>query len=209
MPAFSSEQPSAFPRELAGARAGSTDALGHLLMDCRNYLLLTAGRKLGPDLQGKVSPSDLVQETFLEAQRHFDRFHGERKEDLLAWLCRILLNNLANAGRHYRDTDKRALDREILLDDLGKEKGTGSELILDTPTPSARAESSEEADALEHALAELPEHYRQVLRFRYEEQRTFADIGTELNCSPEAARKLWARAVDQLQKKLDPVHEPR
>jgi hypothetical protein len=40
-----------FARVLAEARAGSPDALGRVLMDCRDYLLLAAGRKLGPDLQ--------------------------------------------------------------------------------------------------------------------------------------------------------------
>ncbi|HWG44817.1 MAG TPA: sigma-70 family RNA polymerase sigma factor [Gemmataceae bacterium] len=74
---------------------------------------------------------------------------------------------------------------------------------------SEREAVREEAADLEHALAQLPEHYQQVLRLRYHEQQTFPDIGTTLNCSTEAARKLWARAVDQLQKKLSCPYEPR
>jgi RNA polymerase sigma-70 factor (ECF subfamily) len=202
MPSLSSNFPKNFSQHLADARAGSAEELGRLLMDCRNYLLLTARQKLEPDLQGKLSPSDLVQETFLEAQRDFHQFDVNRKDEWLAWLCRILFNNLANASRSYRATDKRALGREIPLGELGAQNGLASELILNTPTPSERAAASEEAAALEQALASLPDHYQQVLRLRYQDQRTFADIGTTLNCSAEAARKLWARAVDQLQKKL-------
>src|SRR5262249_7443769 len=100
---------------LAAARDGSDEALGRLLMDCRGYLLMVANRSLEPDLQGKVSPSDLVQETFLEAQRDFGQFQGSRKEEVVAWLSRILLNNLANVSRHFRGTAMRALQREVSL----------------------------------------------------------------------------------------------
>ncbi len=85
--------------------------------------------------------------------------------------------------------------------------GTAPALIQDTPTLSDRAGTHEEAAAVETALTALPEHSQHVLRLRYQEQRTFADIGDTLNCSAEAARKLWARAVDQLHKKLSAPHE--
>jgi RNA polymerase sigma-70 factor (ECF subfamily) len=52
---------------LAEARQGSREALGRLLEGCRHYLLLMANQDTGPDLRAKVAPSDLVQETFLEA----------------------------------------------------------------------------------------------------------------------------------------------
>ncbi|HEY7425553.1 MAG TPA: sigma-70 family RNA polymerase sigma factor [Gemmataceae bacterium] len=202
MPESSSEHTDNFPQGLAKARAGSSESLGRLLMDCRNYLLLAADHKLGGELRAKVNPSDVVQETFLEAQRDFARFRGDNEDELRAWLYRILLNNLANVGRHYRETEKRAIRREITLPDRGEDSEQVGEPIQDTPTPSERMAANEEAVALEQALGRLSEQYQLVLRFRYHEQRTFADIGTRLNCSAEAARKLWARAVDQLQKLL-------
>jgi RNA polymerase sigma-70 factor (ECF subfamily) len=205
----SSELGGDFLRRLDQARAGLPESLGQLLMSCRNYLLLAASRKLGADLRSKVNPSDVVQETFLDAQRDFGRFHGDTEDELRAWLYRILLNNLANAGRHYRDAEKREVGREITLPDGDGNGEALGELIRDTPTPSEWMAIQEEVAALERALDELPEQYRQVLRLRYQEQRTFADIGTRLNCSAEAARKLWARAVDHLQKKLSAPYESR
>src|SRR5262249_3592971 len=120
MPSPSSRHTNCFPQWLAQARTGSAESLGQLLMDCRNYLLLAAGRKLGADLRGKINPSDLVQETFLEAQRDFARFHGDNEDELRAWLYRILLNNLSNVGRHYRNAEKRAIGRELALSDIGE-----------------------------------------------------------------------------------------
>src|SRR5205085_10055364 len=92
---------------LPAARAGSRDALGKALEACRGYLLLIANRQLDAALQPKGGPSDLVQETFLEAQRDFAQFQGDSGAELLAWLRQLLLHNLANFKRRYRATDKR------------------------------------------------------------------------------------------------------
>src|SRR5262249_54728266 len=97
---------------LARARAGDRDALGRVLEVCRRYLLLIADRQLDADLRAKGGASDLVQETFLEAQRDFAQFAGNSEEELRAWLRRMLLNNLGNFTRRYRATGKRAVGRE-------------------------------------------------------------------------------------------------
>ncbi len=111
---------SVFPRMLADARAGDVEVLGRLWMEFRNYLLLVANRNLDVDLRAKVSPSDLVQQTFLEAQRDFAQFHGNREEELLAWLDRILANNIANESRRYRGTDMRPWAARSLWPALGR-----------------------------------------------------------------------------------------
>src|SRR5262249_52338401 len=94
---------------LAQAHAGSADALGRLLEGCRGYLLMIAREELAPDLQAKGGASDLVQETFLDAQRDFARFQGADEAELLAWLRRVLLNNLANFTRRFREAEKRSI----------------------------------------------------------------------------------------------------
>ena len=69
---------------LPAAQAGSREALGQVLEACRAYLLLIAREELDPALQAKGGASDLVQQTFLEAQRDFARFQGDSRS-LLAW----------------------------------------------------------------------------------------------------------------------------
>jgi RNA polymerase sigma-70 factor (ECF subfamily) len=62
----------------------------------------------------------------------------------------------------------------------------------------------EQDRALQAALGRLPEDYRRVITLRYEQQLSFEEIGQLLHRSPDAARKLWARAVERLQEELDP-----
>src|SRR5262245_5783304 len=126
---------------LAAARAGSHEALGEALEACRRYLLLVAQRELAPELQAKGGASDLVQQTFLEAQRDFPRFAGTTEAELLAWLRCILLHNLGKFSRQYRGTQKRGLEREVTLDGDSAAGGPGGRLALaQRPRHRARAD---------------------------------------------------------------------
>ena len=194
--------PGAVGEWLPLARAGSTDALGRLLGAYRNYLLHIARQEIDPGLQAKESASDVVQETFLEAQRDFAQFHGSSAAEWRVWLRQLLLNNVANLIRRYRDTDKRRIDREVPLQPSSWSGTPGGQLAADTSTPSSHVRQDEQAQALDRALERLPDEYRQVLHARYREDRSFADIAQQLGRSPNAVRKLWARAVARLQAEL-------
>src|SRR5881398_2731717 len=100
---------------LRQARRGDATTLGRLLEQYRRYLSLLARVQIGQRLQGKVDESDLVQETFLEAHRHFDRFQGTSEAQFVCWLRQILATNLANLLRRYLGTQGRdiRLEREI------------------------------------------------------------------------------------------------
>src|SRR5213080_709075 len=67
---------------LPRARAGDVPAMGRLLELYRNYLKLLARLQIDRRLQGKADPSDLVQETFLEAYRDFAQFRGTTEREL-------------------------------------------------------------------------------------------------------------------------------
>jgi RNA polymerase sigma-70 factor (ECF subfamily) len=184
---------------LPAARAGSPEALGQLLDAYRAYLQLIAERELSPQLQAKGGASDLVQETLLDAVRGFEHFHGNSVEELRKWLRRLLLNNLVSFARRYRGAGKRQVAREVALEagDSSGERGGG--LAADTPSPSARAMASEQAAAIARALERLPDDYRRVLLLRYQEERSFEEIGRLMDLTPNAARKLWLRAFKRLQ----------
>jgi RNA polymerase sigma-70 factor (ECF subfamily) len=192
---------------LSAARHGSVEALGQALDACRGYLLLIAQQELGADLRAKGGASDLVQETFLKAHRHFGRFHGTSEEELLAWLRRLLLNTLADFRRSYCATDKRRAAREVALQTGDSSADPGREPAAALPTPSKVAMSNEQASALQEVIDSLPEEYRVVLRLRHEEERSFDEIGRIMHRSANAARKLWSRAVERLQQDWERLHE--
>jgi RNA polymerase sigma-70 factor (ECF subfamily) len=191
-----------FDNLLRAARGGDGAALGRLLQSFRDYLLLVARRELATDLQAKVGASDVVQDTFLQAQHGFAAFQGQTAVELAAWLQRMLRHNLGDCARRYRTSDPRGLGREVELP-AGSMEGTDEgPLVAETPTPSKLAMAQEREERLRQALARLPEAYHQVIVLRHREGRSFEEIGRVLQRSSEAARKLWGRAIQQLQREL-------
>jgi RNA polymerase sigma-70 factor (ECF subfamily) len=187
---------------LSQAQAGRPEALGQALEAYRHYLLGIAQRELDSALQAKGGASDLVQDTFLEAQRDFAQFHGVSAAELQAWLRQLLLNNLADFRRHYRGTDKRDVGREVPLQ-AGSATPGDPGLPAEARSPSGEAVANEQAEAVQAALARLPEEYRQVLVWRYQEGRSFEEIGQRLQRTANAARKLFARALERFEQELE------
>jgi RNA polymerase sigma-70 factor (ECF subfamily) len=192
---------------LAGRHVQDRSRLGKRLEACRQYLLMIANQELPIELRQKIGASDVVQETFLEAQRDLPEVLGDNEEQLLIWLRRVLLNNIANVRRHYQQTDKRDMAREVSLDDRS---GTGicARLPARDHTPSSMVAHDEETELLEQSLLKLPEHLRQVIVLRHRENHTFPEIGQLLGRSPAAVRKLWVRAIERLQKELSGLESP-
>jgi RNA polymerase sigma-70 factor (ECF subfamily) len=208
MPHRPAEPPHAdlpFADLLAQARAGSPAALGRLLEHCRPYLLLVANQEAPTDLQGKIGPSDLVQESLLRASQKYAAFRGHTEAELRGWLRSILLNQIADHTRHFRGTGKRAVDREVAWASVPADDLTESLLVEDSP--SARLMLAEQLEQLQQALQRLPEASRQLIQWRNYERLTFKQIGDRLDISAEAARKAWARAIDQV-KLSGASHEP-
>jgi RNA polymerase sigma-70 factor (ECF subfamily) len=186
-------------RWLPEAHAGSAEALGQVLEACRGYLLQIAQQELDPELRAKGGASDLVQDTFVKAQRHFAHFQGDSEVEVRAWLRRLLLNNLADFRALYREAGKRQVAREVALGGGGSSVDLAASLAAAEPSPSGVAMEHEQAEAMHRVLERLPAEYRRVLLLRYEGERTFEEIGLVLGRSANGARKLWARAVERFQ----------
>jgi RNA polymerase sigma-70 factor (ECF subfamily) len=183
---------------LAAARAGSREALGQALEAYRGYLLLVAQEELDHALRAKGGASDLVQETFLEAQRDFGLFAGTSDEEWRAWLRQLLRHNLADFARRYRATGKRKVAREVRLALDSSSAECGPDLAADTPTPSRVASANEQAQLLQRAMDRLSEDQRLVIILRHQEKLPFEEIAARMNRSCPAVRQLWARAVRRL-----------
>jgi RNA polymerase sigma-70 factor (ECF subfamily) len=153
-------------------------------------------------LRAKGGASDLVQETFIKAQNQFAGFRGETEAEWRGWLRQILRNNLVDFSRQYRESAKRGVDREVGLAGTGSTPGIGAALPAGDTSPSGQVMAQETAAQLERVLAALPEEYRQAIQYRYQAGHSFEEIGRLMNLTPNAARKLWLRAIQKLREGL-------
>ncbi len=187
---------------LRQARAGDAGALGQLLECYRNYLGLLARLQSGRRLHGKADAADLVQETFLEAHRHFTRFRGSSEGEFVSWLREILATNLANLFRRYLGTQRRdvRLERELAVELDQSSRVLDQGFVGKESSPSQQAVRREQAVLLADALGRLPEDYREVIILRHLEGLTFPEIARRMGRSVEAVKKLWARALDRVRR---------
>jgi RNA polymerase sigma-70 factor (ECF subfamily) len=163
--------------------------------------MLVARQEAPGDLSAKGGASDLVQETFMVAQKRFASFSGGDEGQLRAWLRAILLRRLAKFRARYVATEMRQVSREV---GLGKAIPAAA-IPGDLTTPSGLAHRREVHEALERAMAQLPDHYRKAVLLRHQQSLRFDQIGVALGTTAEAARKYWARGVEQLRRELGPI----
>jgi RNA polymerase sigma-70 factor (ECF subfamily) len=170
---------------------------------CRQYLMVIASQIIGPDIQSRLGASDLVQDTFVEAQRHLAGFRGGTEVELRAWLRKILECRLVTLRRSCLGTGKHAPGPDVAIETvLAGPDRMEDLLVCPSLSPSNHVARSELAQALDQSLARLPEHYRQAIVGRHQEQLSWEEIGRRLECTAEAARKVWSRAVQQLRREL-------
>jgi RNA polymerase sigma-70 factor (ECF subfamily) len=169
----------------------------------REYLRLLARLQLDPQLQRKLDPSDIVQQTLLEAFQKRAQFRGTTDAERAAWLRRILAHNLADAMRAF-GREKRDVDRERSLEESLRQSSFRLERWLATPdaSPSEQAEQQERAIRLAITLAGLPEAQREALVLQYWHGWTLAQIADHLGRTPAAAAGLLKRGLKKLRQEL-------
>jgi RNA polymerase sigma-70 factor, ECF subfamily len=187
---------------IALAKDDADQGLGRLLDLYRGYLGLLARMEVGPRLQRKVDPSDLVQETLLDAHRQFAHFEGTTEAQFLAWLRRILAGKAANTVRHYLGTQSRNLQQELEVDlSLSFDRVSLHLSQLATaaePSPSQQYLHREQSVLIADALQRLPDDYREVIVLRHWDDLTFPQIAERMQRSVDSVEKLWMRALAKL-----------
>ncbi|MGD9722473.1 MAG: sigma-70 family RNA polymerase sigma factor [Pirellulales bacterium] len=186
---------------ITAARSGCTQSLGELAGRYRRYLLLVANQSLSPALRVKVAASDLVQETLLHFQQQFGKFEGTSEDELLTWLRRILYFRALQVARRYGGTASRDVRRELSLSETND--SLDQMAVPDSaPTPCTEFLAREQLARLDAAIAGLSVENRQVIMLRNVDRLGFSEMGQLLDCTAEAARKRWVRAIAQLRAKM-------
>ena len=190
-----------FERLIDEARQGNPEAIGRLIEDARGFLMAVANRELESDISPKVGASDLVQNTMMSLGRCIGDFRGHRRDELLAWLRGILVNDVKTARRRFL-TAQRDVRREnpISSDDS---RHPVRDVAAAEMTPGTDAMAREEAELLAAAMRRLATLDREVIELRNWQRLSFTEIGERTGRTGEAARKLWSRAIMRLQSEMD------
>lgn len=175
--------------------AGSFE--GRLLRH-RSFLRLLACAEIAPDLRKKIEPSDIVQQTMLEAHKTRDQFQGESDPEMAHWLRRILQHNIVDALRALQ-TQKRDIAREQSL--IGNVDATSQRLdrLLATySSPSQNAIRAEQLVQLSEAIFKLPEDQREAIIQHHLKGRKLSQMATDWQRTEASIAGLLQRGLRKL-----------
>jgi RNA polymerase sigma-70 factor (ECF subfamily) len=195
------------PRDDAGAGPGVAAELERY----RSWLGLLARLQVDPRFRAKFDPSDIVQQTLLEAVRDWPKFRGHTEAERAAWLRQVLAHVLQHEVRRYGGTRRRDVDREVSLDEALDESSRrlGAALAAPGSSPSERAGRHELELRLADALVRLPADYAEIILLRNVEGLSHEEAARRLGRGVGAVRMLWVRALARLRQELDVTSDAR
>ena len=169
----------------------------------RNYLRLLAGVKLASRPGSRIDPSDIVQETLLEAYERRELYRGDNDAERAGWLRAILARNVAEAlraqGRQKRDVRReRSLEQEM----AESSARLGALLAANGPSPSECAAQHEQAIELANALARLSADQREALLLHYWQGCPLTEVSARLERTPGSVAGLLKRGLKNLREQL-------
>lgn len=180
-----------------------TSPLEDRLGDFRSYLRLLAGMQLDPMLKTRVDPSDVVQQTLLNAHRAAGQFRGSSDAELAGWLRQILANELAHQLRDHRRA-RRDVAREESIQQALDASSLRLERLLagDGLEPDSLADRNERALQISRAMACLPDLQREAIELHYWHHHSLQDIADRQHKSKSAVAGAIRRGLKTLKSEL-------
>jgi RNA polymerase sigma-70 factor, ECF subfamily len=158
--------------------------------------------RLDQRLQGRVDPSDVLQEAFLEASKHLEDYVRQPTMPFYLWLRSITGHKLLALHRQHLGTHMRDAGREVSL-----YRGTlpeassaalAAHLMGQDTRPSEAAVRAERKILLQAALNSMDTMDREVLALRHFEHLSLAEVAQVLDIKEKAAGKRYLRALQRL-----------
>jgi len=141
-----------------------TELVSRLDGRLRSYLL----RRLGSHSQDVHDIDDIIQETFLRAYRHIDRYQREWR--VSTWIFTIATRLAANQQRNRRSRGRAG-------ESIAREPGLAAGGYRDDPPPHALVEARREGEHLwKTAKATLNDAQYQVLWLHYARDMSIKEI---------------------------------
>ncbi len=177
---------------VARAKAGDTSAFSELVSRYERKIFRLAKNITRHDEDAE----DVLQEAFLKAYEHLDRFEGNSK--FYTWLVRIAVNEALMKLR------KRKTDKTVPLDepvDLGEETMQREIAVWDN-NPEQQYSGEEMRKILGDALDSLKPDFRTVFTLRDIEELSTEETAESLGITVAAVKSRLLRARLALREKL-------
>jgi RNA polymerase sigma-70 factor (ECF subfamily) len=196
---------------LARAGQGDSRAVGHLFALHQERLRRMVQLRMDRRLQGRLNPSDVLQEAFLEVSKALADYLRNPAIPFFLWLRMITGRKLHTLHRHHLGTHARDAGREVSLHrgalPQASSESLAAQLLGRFTSPSQAAIRAELQIRVQEALNSMDPLDREVLALRHFEQLKNGEIAHVLQISETAASNRFVRALERLKDILTSISD--
>jgi RNA polymerase sigma-70 factor (ECF subfamily) len=188
------------------AARGDPERFGELLEEYRPRLRRMVALRLDPRLHGRIDPSDVIQETYLEASARLAEWLRKPTMPFFLWLRFLAGQKLVTLHRHHLGRQMRDAGREVSLFGGRVPETTSAalaaQLLGREARPSEAAIRAELKLRLQEALNSMDPADREVLALRHFEQLSLEETAQVLGITESGACRRHLRALGRLKEIL-------
>jgi RNA polymerase sigma-70 factor (ECF subfamily) len=193
-------------RLLRQAARGDPERVGALLEQYRPRLRRMIALRLDPRLHGRIDPSDVIQETYLEAAARLAEYLRKPAMPFFLWLRflagqRLLMLHRHHLGRRMRDAGREVSIYRGRLPEASS-AALAAQLLGHEARPSEAAIRAELKVLLQEALNSMDPLDREILALRHFEQLSLAEAARVLGLTESGACRRHVRALNRLKEIL-------
>jgi RNA polymerase sigma-70 factor (ECF subfamily) len=200
------------PSEAEGLRraaAGDAAALAELFGRYRKRLRQMVRLRLDRRLQGRVDPSDVLQDAYLDVAEQLPHYLRQPEMPFFLWLRLVTGQRLMRVHRQHLGAAMRDAAREVSLYRGALPQASSTSLaaqLLGKFTSASRAAIRAEVQIqLQAALNAMDPLDREIIALRHFEELSNVEAAQVLSMDPSATSKRYIRALKRLQTILQSV----
>ena len=184
------------------------EALAHFFSLVRERLKRIVNFRLDYRLNGRISESDVIQDTYVRASQRLDSFLEKPEMPFFVWLRLEVQQQLVDIHRHHFGAEKRDIRKEVAI---AKPKAgqtsmaLAAHLVAQLTSVSQLFERAEQIASVEKTLDEMNELDREVIALRHFEELSNIEAAEVLGIQPAAASKRYLRALKRLREIMEQV----
>jgi RNA polymerase sigma-70 factor (ECF subfamily) len=187
---------------LLRAEAGDERARTDLFEVFRQRLRGMVRLRLDRRLAGRIDPSDVLQDAYLDFERRLPEFFADRKIPFFLWLRGLTGQRLVDLHRMHLGAQMRDAGQEVSLYQgalpAASSVSLANQLLGRLTSPTQAAVRAEMQVRLQEALNTMDALDREVLVLRHFEELSNAETAEVLGIEKSAASKRYIRALARL-----------
>ena len=181
---------------------GADEALAELFSHYHDRLKRIVRFRLDYRMAGRVSESDVIQETYIAASKRVEHYRDRPEMPFFVWLRLLINQQLADLHRQHLQAEMRDVRKEISIDQPAISPHTSlamaAQIVGRVTTPSRAMSRVERIAKVEEALNQMEPIDREVIALRHFEELTNVEVAEVLGIGTKTASKRYVRAIKRM-----------